>query len=69
LRDVVLHNSVHDTARGCNLRADGSYAPAQHKTDSIRSQFLFEQLAKNEYRDTPLSNRNLPKYKERHKPI
>lgn len=59
--DVILYNSLHDNVRGNILKADGSYSKVRYKNEKIRSQFLFEKLAKNTYKNTPLEKRKIAK--------
>jgi polyphosphate kinase len=59
IREVVLANSFADNVKGWILKSDGSYerVPMPLNGRTVRSQFLFETLAKDEYRNTLLANR------------
>ena len=59
LRDVVLATSLADNERAWLLKSDGTYARVEHGPNAkkIRSQFLFEEMAKNRYKGTILAGR------------
>lgn len=59
IREVILATGLADSVKSWTLRSDGSYerqTPAAGAKE-VRSQFLFDALAKADYRDTPLANR------------
>ena len=60
LREVVLANSLADNVKGWVLKPDGNYARPSLAPEgkSIRSQTIFEALAKKRYRDTVLAERD-----------
>jgi polyphosphate kinase len=58
VREVILATSLDDNSRAWLLQSDGNYErvpTAQGR--AIRSQFLFEQMARNRYRGTALAGR------------
>lgn len=59
IREVILANSLADNLKAWNLNPDGSYSRVliQPTGKTVRSQFVFEALAKNRYKDTLLSHR------------
>jgi polyphosphate kinase len=60
LRETVLANSFADNVKGWMLKPDGNYVrpPAPAEGKAIRSQMVFEALAKKRYRDTILAGRD-----------
>jgi polyphosphate kinase len=59
LRDVVLATSLADNEKAWLLKSDGTYARVEHGPNAkkVRSQFLFEEMAKNRYKGTILAGR------------
>ena len=58
IRDVILANGLADNVKGWVLKPDGTYARlVPTKKRHIRSQFIFEALARKHYRDTILEHR------------
>lgn len=59
IRDVILANSLADNDRAWALKPDGSYERITPSSSSkvVRSQFLFEELARNRYKGTILAGR------------
>jgi polyphosphate kinase len=59
LREVVLATSLADNEKAWILKPDGSYDRIERRADAkpVRSQFLFEEMAKTRYRDTILAGR------------
>jgi polyphosphate kinase len=59
LREVVLATSLADNERAWLLKSDGTYGRVERgpNTKPVRSQFLFEELAKNRYKGTILAGR------------
>jgi polyphosphate kinase len=60
LREVVLANSFADNVKAWTLKPDGSYVrpPAPAEGKAVRSQMIFEALAKKRYKDTVLAERD-----------
>ncbi|MFN0117339.1 MAG: hypothetical protein ACKVQC_03470, partial [Elusimicrobiota bacterium] len=59
IREVILATSLAENIKGWNLQPDGTYrrvSPA-YSNKQVRSQFLFEQLAKKRYENTLLAQR------------
>jgi len=59
IREVVLALSLADNVRAWSLRSDGQYerVPQPSSGKTIRSQFMFEELAMSRYRNTVLAFR------------
>ncbi len=59
MHDVILGTGLKDNVKAWTLRPDGGYVReiAADVRKEVRSQFLFEALAKKDYRDTPLAGR------------
>ncbi len=59
IREVVLANSLADNERAWTLKPDGTYERITPSANAkvIRSQFLFEELARNRYKGTILAGR------------
>jgi polyphosphate kinase len=60
IRDVILATGLADNVKAAQLKADGSYAKAAEMrkgAPELRSQFVFEALARNRYRETILEHR------------
>jgi len=59
VRDVILAHGLTDNVKSWHLRPDGVYArpTAPQSARAIRSQFLFETLARQQYKSTILESR------------
>ncbi len=59
LRDVVLATSLADNERAWLLKPDGTYSRVERSPNAkrVRSQFSFEEMAKNRYKGTILDER------------
>lgn len=59
IRLVILRNGLDDNVKAWQLKSDGTYArvPTPKSGKAVRSQFLFESLARKRYRDTALQHR------------
>lgn len=59
IRDVILGKGLADNVKAWALQPDGTYDRVQRPPSRppVRSQFLFESLALNQYRDTILEHR------------
>jgi polyphosphate kinase len=59
IREVILANSLADNVKAWGLKPDGSYERVPTPTNGrlIRSQFIFEALARDRYRNTLLEVR------------
>ncbi|HVE14433.1 MAG TPA: polyphosphate kinase 1, partial [Elusimicrobiota bacterium] len=57
IRDVVLSAGLADNVKAWSLKPDGSYVKVQPGPEPMRSQMLFESLARKGYQDTALEHR------------
>jgi polyphosphate kinase len=60
IRDTILLNSLRDNVKARVLQTDGSYRLVSRLKNAppLRSQFIFEQMAEQTYKNTPLKNRH-----------
>ena len=63
IKEAVLGNALNDNVKGWTLRPDGTYVKPKRPPEAkqVRSQFVLEALARNHYKDTILSARNIVK--------
>ncbi len=57
VRDVILGRGLEDNVKAWTLRPDGAYVKPAAEAEAVRSQELFEALARKGYRDTALEKR------------